>query len=235
MAHESDPALRVFVVDDHEVVRSGLIVFLEDEPDLEVVGAAAGGQEALEELDRLDSEGRQPHVVLMDLEMAPMDGIELTRQIRARHSEVEVVALTSFGENERVTAALEAGASGYLLKDADPDKIAMTIRGAHRGDLQLDPALTRQLIESLTSQEPPDPISRLTNRERDILRLLVAGKANKDIAAELVISERTARTHVSNVLGKLRVQSRTQAALLAIREGFDLRPGDDQGTSRQDG
>ena len=234
MAHEGDPALRVFLVDDHEVVRSGLMVFLEDEPDLEVVGAAPGGREALEDLDRLDGEGRLPHVVLMDLEMAPMDGIELTLQIRARHPDVEVVALTSFGENERITAALEAGASGYLLKDADPDKIATAIRAAHRGDLQLDAAVTRQLIDSLRSQEHDDPISTLTERERDVLRLLAAGKANKEIAAELVISERTARTHVSNLLGKLRVRSRTQAALLAIRAGFDQRSGEGPDEPRSD-
>lgn len=224
MTPDRADALSVFVVDDHEVVRRGLLAFLDDEPDLEVVGAAAGGEEALECLGRLDSEGRRPDVVLMDLKMAPMDGIESTRHIRARYPDVEVVALTSFGEEEWVSAALEAGASGYLLKEADPDEIAAAIRAAHRGELQLDPAVTRPLLASLTQQRE-DLLSKLTPREREILRLVGAGKANKEIAAELVISERTARTHVSNLLGKLRVSSRTQAALLAVREG--LVPGPD--------
>ena len=129
----------MLVVDDHAVVRRGLLAFLDSEPDLEVVGEADGGTQALDLLARLDAEGRRPDVVVMDLQMEPLDGIESTRQIRARYDDVEVVALTSFAEEERVHAALEAGASGYLLKDADADEVAAAVRAAHRGELQLDP------------------------------------------------------------------------------------------------
>jgi DNA-binding NarL/FixJ family response regulator len=210
----------VLVVDDHAVVRRGLLAFLESEPDLEVVGEAEGGAQALELLARLASEGRRPHVVVMDLQMEPLDGIESTRQIRSRHSEVEVVALTSFGEEERVHAALEAGASGYLLKDSDADEVSAAIRAAHRGELPLDPAIARDLTSSLRAESREGPDAELTARELEILRLLGAGKSNKEIAAELQISERTARTHVSNILGKLDLTSRTQAALWAVRQGL---------------
>jgi DNA-binding NarL/FixJ family response regulator len=210
----------VLVVDDHAVVRRGLLAFLDSEPDLEVVGEAEGGARALELLARLASGGRRPHVVVMDLQMEPLDGIESTRQIRSRYSEVEVVALTSFGEEERVHAALEAGASGYLLKDSDADEVAAAIRAAHRGELPLDPAIARGLTSSLRAKSRDGPDAELTTREREILRLLGAGKSNKEIAAELQISERTARTHVSNILGKLDLTSRTQAALWAVRQGL---------------
>jgi DNA-binding NarL/FixJ family response regulator len=212
--------IRVLVVDDHAVVRLGLLTFLDSEPDLEVVGEAAGGAQALELLARLASEGRQPHVVLMDLQMEPLDGIESTRQIRSRYSEVEVVALTSFGEKERVHAALEAGASGYLLKDSDADEVSAAIRAAHRGELPLDPAIARGLTSSLREESRGGPDAELTTRELEILRLLGAGKSNKEIASDLQISERTARTHVSNILGKLDLTSRTQAALWAVRQGL---------------
>jgi DNA-binding NarL/FixJ family response regulator len=210
----------VLVVDDHAVVRRGLRAFLDSEPDLEVVGEAEGGAQALELLARLASEGRRPHVVVMDLQMEPLDGIESTRQIRSRHSEVEVVALTSFGEEERVHAALEAGASGYLLKDSDADEVSAAIRAAHRGELPLDPAIARGLISPLRAESRDGRYAELTTRELEIVRLLGVGKTNKEIAAELQISERTARTHVSNILSKLDLTSRTQAALWAVREGL---------------
>jgi DNA-binding NarL/FixJ family response regulator len=210
----------VLVVDDHAVVRRGLKAFLDSEPDLEVVGDAEGGAQALELLARLASEGRQPHVVVMDLQMEPLDGIESTRRIRSRYSEVEVVALTSFGEEKRVHAALDAGASGYLLKDSDADEVSAAIRAAHRGELPLDPAVARGLTSSLRSDSHDAPDTELTTRELEVLRLLGAGKNNKEIAAELQISERTARTHVSNILGKLDLPSRTRAALWAVRQGL---------------
>ena len=215
---EPDPVIRVLVVDDHEVVRRGLHAFLDGEPDLEVVGDAGGGEEALELFAQLDSDGRRPDVVLMDLQMAPMDGIETTRRVRELYPGVEVVALTSFAEKERVRAALDSGASGYLLKDSQPAEVAAAVRSAHRGEIQLDPAVTRPLISDLSSGN--GVTSLLTSRELEVLRLVGAGKANKEIAAELVISERTARTHVSNVLRKIGVSSRTQAAVLAVREGL---------------
>jgi DNA-binding NarL/FixJ family response regulator len=187
----------VLVVDDHEVVRRGLHAFLDGEPDLEVVADVGGGEEALDVCARLDSEGRAPGV--------------------------EVVALTSFAEKERVRAALESGASGYLLKDSEAAEVAAAVRSAHRGEIQLDPAVTRPLITDLSSGGN-DITSLLTSRELEVLRLVGAGKANKEIAAELVISERTARTHVSNVLRKIGVSSRTQAAVLAVREGLVAPP-----------
>ena len=210
----------MLVVDDHAVVRRGLLDFLGSEPDLEVVGDAAGGTQALDLLARLESEGRRPDVVVMDLQMAPLDGIEVTRRIRARYDDIEVVALTSFGEEERVYAALEAGASGYLLKDSDADEVAVAVRAARRGELQLDPAVARRLTLSLRAAPRDQQKAELTPRELEVLRLLAAGKANKEIAAELSIRERTARTHVSNILGKLGLTSRTQAALWAVREGL---------------
>src|ERR687891_2695797 len=219
-APEPADRIRVLLVDDHAVVRRGLLPFLDSEPDLEVVAEAEGGAQALELLARLASEGRRPHVVVMDLQMEPLDGIESTRQIRSRYSEVEVVALTSFGEEERVHAALDAGASGFLLKDSDADEVSAAIRAAHRGELPLDPAIARGLTSSLRAESGDGPDAGLTTRELEILRLLGAGKSNKEIAADLQISERTARTHVSNILGKLHLNSRTQAALWAVRQGL---------------
>jgi DNA-binding NarL/FixJ family response regulator len=219
MPPELDDRIRVLVVDDHAVVRRGLFDFLSTEPDLEVVGDADGGAEALDLIGRLDADGRRPDVVVMDLQMTPIDGIEATRRIRARYHDVEIVALTSFGEEERVYAALEAGASGYLLKDADADEVASAVRAAYRGELLLDPAVARRLTQALRTA-PPGSKAELTTRELEVLRLVGAGRANKEIAAELAITERTARTHVSNILAKLGLSSRTQAALWAVREGL---------------
>src|SRR5436190_3381056 len=212
--------IRVVVVDDHAVVRSGLLAFLEGENDLEVVGVAEGGAEALDLLARLDSEGVRPDVVLMDLQMRPVDGIESTRMVRGRYDDVEVVALTSFGEPERVQRALEAGASGYLLKDADADEVAAAIRAAHRGELQLDAAVARPLMSTLQGGALVHSPAELTPRELDVVTLVGEGRANKEIARELGIGERTTRTHVSNILRKLGRTSRTQLALWAVGEGL---------------
>jgi DNA-binding NarL/FixJ family response regulator len=210
----------VLIVDDHAVVRQGLLGFLSTEPDIEVVGDARDGHQALDRLGELDAEGRRPDVVLMDLQMPVMDGVQATREIRSRYDDVEVVVMTSFVEEERVHAALEAGASGYLLKDADVDEVSGAIRAAHQGEVHLDATIARRLMTSLRAPKQEDPQADLTEREREILRMVAAGKANKQIAAELVISERTARTHVSNILRKLGLASRTQAALWAVREGL---------------
>jgi DNA-binding NarL/FixJ family response regulator len=220
MAPDTEEGIRVLIVDDQAVVRRGLQAFLESEPDLEVVGDAEGGTQALDVLASLEGEGRRPDVVLMDLQMEPVDGIESTREIRARYADVEVVALTSFAEQERVHGAMAAGASGYLLKDADADEIAAGIRAAHRGELRLDPAVARRLMSSLRATPSEDLKAQLTSRELEVLTLIGAGRANKQIAVELGISERTARTHVSNILGKLGLSSRTQAALWAAHEGL---------------
>lgn len=220
MAPESRDRIKVFVVDDHAVVRRGLQAFFESEPDLEVVGAADGGTQALDLLERLEAQGRRPDVVVMDMQMRPLNGIESTRLIRARYDDVAVVVLTSYADDELVHGALEAGASGYVLKDADTDEVAAAVRAADRGDLQLDPAVARQLLSSLGPASRGEANADLTTREVEVLRLVGAGRANKEIALELGISERTARTHVSNILRKLGLASRTQAALWAVREGL---------------
>ena len=214
-----DETIGVLIVDDHEVVRRGLLAFLDSEPDIEVLGQAGGGAQALELLASMESDGL-PDVVVMDLQMAPIDGIESTRQIRALYNDIEVVALTSFAEEERVHAALEAGASGYMLKDSDADDVAAAVRAAHRGELRLEPMIARRLMASLREERADDPTAELTARELQVLRLVAAGKPNKQIATELAISERTARTHVSRILHKLGLSSRTQAALWAVREGL---------------
>jgi DNA-binding NarL/FixJ family response regulator len=216
----TETAIRVLIVDDHAVVRRGLFGFLDAEPDLEVVGDAANGQEALDVLAELDTKELRPDVVLMDIQMEPLDGIETTRRIRALFDDVEVVALTSFGDEELVRAAFEAGAAGYLLKDADADDVAHAIRAAHRGEVDIDPTVARLLAGSLRAPPKDDAAEALTARELDVLRLIARGEPNKAIAAELGITERTARSHVSKILSKLRLTSRTQAALWAAREGF---------------
>jgi DNA-binding NarL/FixJ family response regulator len=218
MEPRSDETIDVLVVDDHEVVRRGLLAFLASEPDINVVGAVGGGAQVLDLLASMDSEGRRPDVVVMDLQMAPIDGIESTRRVRARYDDIEVVALSSFAEDERVQAALEAGAAGYVLKDSDVDDVAVAIRAAHRGELKIDSVVAKRLMSSLRQARQDDSISGLTTRELDVLRLVAAGEPNKQIAAELGISERTARTHVSRILRKLGLSSRTQAALWAVGE-----------------
>jgi DNA-binding NarL/FixJ family response regulator len=215
-----DETIDVLVVDDHEVVRRGLLAFLDSEPDIDVVGEAEGGAQALELLAAMESQGKRPDVIVMDLQMAPIDGIESTRRVRALYDDIEVVALTSFAEDERVHAALQAGASGYVLKDSDADDVAAAVRAAHRGELRIDPLVARRLMSSLREAQDDEPISELTSRELDVLRLVATGEPNKQIATELGISERTARTHVSRILRKLGLSSRTQAALWAVREGL---------------
>ena len=217
------PPVRVFVVDDHSVVRRGLRAYLESVDDMEVVGEAADGQAALEQIAALAAVGGPPDVVLMDLLMPGMDGVSATAAITERHPELAVVAMTSFTQADLVHGALQAGAAGYLLKDAEADEVAAAIRAACRGEVHLDPAIARQLTRSLVAPAP-QTVTRLTDREREVLVLVAQGLSNQEIADSLVISERTARTHVSNILGKLGVTSRTQAALLAIREGIAPAP-----------
>jgi DNA-binding NarL/FixJ family response regulator len=211
--------VRVFVVDDHAVVRRGLRGYLEMVDDMEVVGEAADGQEALDGIAALVTAGRPPDVALMDLVMPGMDGVTATAAITQRHPEMDVVAMTSFTQADMVHGALQAGAAGYLLKDAEADEVAAAIRAARRGEVHLDPVVAKQLTRSLVAPKP-QTVTALTDREREVLVLVAQGLSNQQIADSLVISERTARTHVSSILGKLGVVSRTQAALLAIREGI---------------
>ncbi|MGI5488270.1 response regulator transcription factor [Microtetraspora malaysiensis] len=211
--------IRVMVVDDHAIVRRGLLAYVDTVPTLEVVGEAADGQQAVAQLRQWQTLGEPlPDVVLMDLQMPKMGGVEATEAITRAHPEVKVVVLSSFGEAERVHAALAAGAAGYLLKDADPDEVVTAIRVAADGEVHLDSAVARQLTRRMAA--PHVGLNALTAREREILTLVAQGNSNRDIAGRLAISERTARTHVSNVLTKLQLSSRTQAALLAIREGL---------------
>ena len=203
--------IRVLLVDDHAVVRTGLRTFFDLLDDIDVVGEAADGSEGVAMARRLE-----PDVVLMDLLMPNMDGLTAIARIKAEKPGIEVVAMTSFIEEEKVTAALEAGATGYLLKDASADEVAAAIREAMAGEMHLDPQVSRLLAQRMRAKPAPDPVEPLTDRERDVLRLVAKGMSNKEIAYELGIAEGTARTYVSNILGKLDLTSRTQAALYAV-------------------
>jgi DNA-binding NarL/FixJ family response regulator len=211
-------AIRVFVVDDHEVVRLGLRAFLGATPGIEVVGEAADGRSALEGLDALAARDALPDVVLMDLVMPEPDGITTTAAVKQTYPGIEVVVVTSFGEAHRVHSALEAGATGYVLKDAEVDEIIEAIRAAHRGEVHLDAAVARVLTRSLVA--PRRGVAALTARERDVLVLVAEGRSNREIGRTLSIGERTVQTHLGNVLTKLELSSRTQAALWAVREGL---------------
>ena len=210
--------IRVLVVDDHAVVRRGVVAYLDALEDVAVAGEAGTGQEALDRLGRAAVHDELPDVVLMDLQMPEMDGVTATGEIVRRFPGVRVVILTSFGETERVHAALEKGASGYLLKDAGPAEVDAALRAAVRDEVFLDAAVTRRLTQEMRA--PRSGLGVLTAREKEVLVLVAEGRSNKDIAAHLVISERTARTHVSHLLAKMGLSSRTQAALLAIKEGL---------------
>jgi DNA-binding NarL/FixJ family response regulator len=219
---EAAGLIRVLLVDDHRVVRRGVMAYLDLTEDVEVVGEAGDGRQALDCIAALEP-GGVPDVVLMDLLMPEMDGISATREIKSRWPVIEVVAMTSFVEEAKVRAALEAGAAGYLLKDADADEVAQAIRAAVAGEMHLDPVVARLLADSLHA--PRRPGEDLTPREREVLGLVADGASNRQIAETLVVSERTARTHVSAILSKLELVSRTQAALWAVREGMSADPG----------
>jgi DNA-binding NarL/FixJ family response regulator len=208
----------VFLVDDHRVVRTGLSAYLATEPGMRVVGEAADGRAALDQLAVLEPVGDLPDVVLMDLQMPRMDGVTATGEIKRRWPEVEVIAVTSFVEEEKVRAALEAGATGYLLKDADAPDVAAAIRAAVAGQLHLDPAAAKALVAGLRA--PRSAVEALTAREREVLALVATGCSNRQVGRHLGVAERTARTHVSNILTKLGLASRTQAALWAVKEGL---------------
>lgn len=214
----SGPPVRVMIVDDHAVVRRGVRAYLEALDEMTVAAEAADGQDAVEQLGKLAAYGGLPDVVLLDLVMPRMDGVQAATLITSRYPAVRVVILTSFGEMERVHAALAVGAVGYLLKDAGPAEVASAIHAAARDGTYLDPAIARRLTREISA--PRSGLNALTERERAVLVQVARGRSNREIAEELVISERTARTHVSNTLRKLQLTSRTQAALFAVREGL---------------
>jgi DNA-binding NarL/FixJ family response regulator len=209
--------IRVLIVDDHSVVREGLRAFLELQDGIEVAGEAADGAEAIEQARRL-----RPDVVLMDLVMPRVDGVEAMRGLRGLSPETRVIVLTSFLEDDRLLPAIQAGAAGYLLKNVAPAELARAIRAAHVGEAIIDPAVAGRLVRAIAegaSVKVTEP-GHLTRREHDVLELIVAGRSNKRIAVELGISEKTVKTHVGHLLAKLDVADRTQAAMLAIRDGL---------------
>jgi DNA-binding NarL/FixJ family response regulator len=199
--------IRILIVDDHAVVRRGLEQLLGTTSDMEVVGVAADGEEAVAAAAR-----ETPDVVLMDLSMPNVDGVEATRRIVDAHPDVHVVVLTSFAEHQRVLDALEAGAVGYLLKDADPEEVLSGVRAAYAGGSPLDPKAARALVDARRAQRPARDLSA---REEEVLRLVATGLANKQIARRLGISERTVKAHLTSVFQQLGVTDRTQAALWA--------------------
>jgi DNA-binding NarL/FixJ family response regulator len=205
-------AIRILITDDHGVVRQGLRMYLGLDPELEVVGEAANGEEAVAMARELG-----PDVVLMDLLMPVMDGIAATGMIRAELPDVEVIALTSVLEDASVSGAVRAGAIGYLLKNTEADDLGRAIKAAAEGQVQLAPEAATRLMREVRAPESPEP---LTERETEVLQLVARGKANKQISHALFIGEKTVKAHVSSILAKLGVQSRTQAALHAVRTGL---------------
>lgn len=209
-------AIRVLIADDHGIVRKGLRALLSTEPHIEVVGEAETGRQAVEEALRL-----QPDVVLMDLVMPGMDGLEAIRELRAKSARIRILVLTSFAGDDKVFPAIKAGALGYLLKDSSPEELVQAIHQVYRGESSLHPLIARKVLQELSrpSDRPPTP-EPLTERELEVLQLVAQGCSNQDIADRLVITEATVRSHVSNILGKLHLASRTQAALYALRQGL---------------
>jgi DNA-binding NarL/FixJ family response regulator len=210
-------AIRILLVDDHEVVREGLRAFLELQDGLEVVGEAGDGEHALALAGEL-----QPDVILMDLVMPKLDGVGAMRELRQRLPATRVIALTSFLDDEKLLPAIQAGAAGYLLKDVRPQELARAVRTAYAGQAMLDPAAAARLVEAVAQGATPAPAepNLLTKREQEVLELVAKGRSNKRIAFELGIAEKTVKAHVGRLLQKLGVADRTEAAVKAVREGL---------------
>jgi NarL family two-component system response regulator LiaR len=208
--------IRVLVADDHVVVRKGIRALLATEPGIDVVGEATDGAEAVRAAAEL-----RPDIILMDIVMPEVDGIEAVRRIMAAQPGSRILVLTSFATDDQIFPALKAGALGYLLKDTGPEDLVQAIRQVHRGEFSLHPTIARKVLQELSRppQRPPTP-DPLTEREVEVLRLVAQGRSNQEIARMLVVSEATVRTHVSSILSKLHLASRTQAALYALREGL---------------
>ena len=208
--------IRVLVVDDHPVVRKGIKSLLAEEEGIQVVGEAVNGKEAMKQVDAL-----KPDVILMDLVMPEMGGIEAIQKITAAHPEARILVMTSFAADDKVFPSIKAGALGYLLKDSDPEDLVRMIRQVQRGELSIHPSIARKVIQEL-NRPAIDPLTPepLTERELEILQLLAQGVENKEIARRLVLREATVRTHVSNILGKLQLANRVQATLYSLRTGL---------------
>jgi DNA-binding NarL/FixJ family response regulator len=206
--------IKILIADDHHIVRRGLVFFLRTQHDIEIIGEAANGREAAEL-----AKTHKPDLILMDLLMPEMDGIEATKIIKKEHPDIKVLMLTSFSDQDHVLPAMEAGASGYQLKDIEPDDLVVCIRRIMAGENQLHPKATSQLLANLSHQGKKENqlAEQLTKREREVLKEIASGKSNKEIAAALFITEKTVKTHVSNLLGKLELADRTQAALYAVK------------------
>lgn len=208
--------IRVFLADDHAVVRKGIEALLGTEEGMEIVGTAANGEEAIVGYNYL-----KPDVILLDLQMPKKGGIETIVEIKERDPQARILILTSFSDDEKVFAAIKAGAMGYILKDASPHELLAAIRNVYEGKSSLDPAIALKVIHELNKPPKLPPTEEpLTEREMEILQLVARGLSNQQIAEELIISERTARTHISNILAKLHLANRTQAALYALRRGI---------------
>ena len=210
--------IKVLIVDDHQMVRQGLRTFLELNDDIQVLGEACDGGEAVELTTRL-----KPDVVLMDLVMPRLDGIAATSKIKSLGGSTKVIALTSFTEDDKVFPVIQAGACSYLLKDVSPDALVDAIRAAHHGEARLHPAVMNKLMAQVAAQPKSDKqenVPQLTDREHEVIRLVAQGRSNREIADTLVISEKTAKAHVSNILGKLGLDDRTQMAVYAIKHGI---------------
>jgi NarL family two-component system response regulator LiaR len=208
--------VRVLIVDDHAIVRKGIRALLSEAGGFEVVGEAGSGQEAV-----LRAQESSPDVILMDVLMPGMDGIEATRLITSRQPKTRILVLTSFAADNKVFPAIKAGALGYLLKDSSPEELVRAIRQVHRGEPSLHPTIARKLLQEIARPAELQPAPEaLTDREMTVLRLIAQGLSNQEIADRISVSEPTVRTHVSRILGKLHVASRTQAALYAVREGL---------------
>ncbi len=213
---EAGSGIRVLIVDDHAIVRKGIRALLSEAGGFEVVGEADNGQAAV-----LRAEETLPDVILMDLLMPGVDGIEATRQISERRPQARILVLTSFAADNKVFPAIKAGALGYLLKDSSPDDLVRAIRQVHRGEPSLHPVIARKLLQEIARPAEREPAPEaLTAREMEVLRLIAEGLSNQDIADRIMVSESTVRAHVSRILGKLHLASRTQAALYAVREGL---------------
>ena len=207
--------IRVLIAEDHAIVRAGLKALIATEPGLEVIGDVSNGLEAVAQARAL-----RPDVILMDLSMPHMDGINATREIKSEHPGARILVLTSFIEDDKVFAAIKAGALGYLLKESSPDDLLRGIRAVHRGESWLHPAIAAKLIRDLQAPQNAPLKEPLTERELEIIKLVAQGLANKEIANQLEIAERTVRTQVSNILEKLHLANRTQATLYAIKKGL---------------